>query len=100
MTSEKRQLADGWAYVFRHRRLGILGRLRLQDLPHGQSYLSCEVAGDPADPMTAERERILRPLGLALSALETALGSVADTAASVTPPASPPPGPMDCDPGS
>lgn len=91
VTSEKRRLADGWAYVFRHRRLGIVGRLLLQDLPHGQSQLRCEVAGDPDDPMTAERERIFRPLGLALSArLEAALGTVADQAAPVAPPPRPP----------
>ncbi len=90
VTSEKRRLADGWAYVFRHRRLGMLGRLLLQDLPNGQSHLRCEVAGDPADPMTAERGRILKPIGLALSArLEAALGSVAGVPLPLIPPASP-----------
>lgn len=90
VTSEKRPLADGWAYVFRHRRLGTLGRLLLQTLPNGQTHVSCEVAGDPADPMTAERGRIFKPIGLALSAqLEAALGSAAADAAPVTPPVSP-----------
>lgn len=49
VTSEKRPLAVGWAYNFRHRRLGVLGRLLIRYLPNGQSHLSYEVFGDPAD---------------------------------------------------
>jgi hypothetical protein len=91
VTSEEQRLADGWAYVFRHRRLGMLGRLLLQDLPSGQSHLRCDVAGDPGDPMTAERGRIFRPTGLALSAQPVAaLGSVAGVSVPPIPPALPP----------
>lgn len=91
VTSEKRRVADGWAYVFWHRRLGTLGRLLVRDLPTGQSSVSCEVAGDPADPMTEERGRIFKPLGLALIAeLEAAFGPAAGQMVPVTPPAASP----------
>ena len=75
----KRRMAYGWAYVFRHRTLGELGRIVLQDRPDGRCQLSCEVVGDPADPRTAERAAIFQPLGLALSArIEAATGPVTD----------------------
>ena len=51
----KQRLNDGWAYVFRHRTLGELGRILVQDTGDGHSRISCEVVGDPADPMTAKR---------------------------------------------
>jgi hypothetical protein len=61
---EKRRLCEAWAYVFRHRVLGELGRILLQELGDGRCHLSCEVVGDPADPMTARRMAIFEPLGL------------------------------------
>lgn len=62
---EKRPLPDaGWCYDFRHRTLGALGRILLQDLPGGGTHVSCEVAGDPADPRTVERRMIFGPLSL------------------------------------
>lgn len=57
---------DGWAYVFRHQELGLLGRLVVQGLPSGHCQVSCEVAGDPADPLTATRRAVLEPLTTAL----------------------------------
>src|SRR6516165_4152075 len=48
----KQRLGDAWAYVFRHRTLGELGRILLQDNRDGHCRISCEVVGDPADPMT------------------------------------------------
>lgn len=63
---EKQRLSYGWACVFRHGALGQLGRVVLQDKDDGRCQLSCEVMGDPADPMTAERRRIFEPLGLEL----------------------------------
>ena len=63
----KRRMAYGWAYVFRHRTLGELGRILLQDRPDGRCQLFCEVVGDPADPLTAARAAIFQPLALALS---------------------------------
>jgi hypothetical protein len=65
VTFEKRVLSQSsWSYDFRHRTLGVLGRILLQDLPRGRgTHLSCEMAGDPADPRTAERRAIFEPLG-------------------------------------
>lgn len=63
----KERLSSGWAYVFRHPELGDLGRLVLQGRPDGRTHLTCEVAGDPADPMTAKRAAIFQPLGLELA---------------------------------
>lgn len=62
VTFNKTMLPSGvWAYVFRHSTLGELGRLVL--LPHGdQTQFSCEVAGDPNDPMTNKRREILEPI--------------------------------------
>ena len=58
----------GWSYDFRHRSLGALGRILLQDLPGGRgTHVSCEVAGDPADLRTAERLAVFQPLGLEIT---------------------------------
>jgi hypothetical protein len=62
----KEQLPSGWAYVLRHTELGLLGRLVLQGLPSGHCQVSCEVAGDPADPLTAKRRAVLEPVTTAL----------------------------------
>ena len=69
ITFDKRPLpGGGWSYDFRHRTLGALGRILLQDLPDGRgTHVSCEVAGDPADLRTAERRAIFEPLGLEIS---------------------------------
>ena len=64
---QKERLSYGWAYVFRHTQLGNLGRIVLQGRPDGRTHLTCEVAGDPADPMTAKRAAIFEPLGLELA---------------------------------
>jgi hypothetical protein len=64
---EKQRLRGAWAYVFRHRALGELGRILLQELGDGRCHISCEVVGDPADPMTAQRLAIFKPLALALT---------------------------------
>ncbi len=66
VTSAKERLADGWAYVFRHRTLGLLGRLVLHEMQGSRTHISCEVAGDSADPMTAERAAIFQPLAVEL----------------------------------
>ncbi len=66
---DKRPLpGGGWSFDFRHRGLGALGRILLQNLPDGRGiHVSCEVAGDPADLRTAERRAIFEPLGLEIS---------------------------------
>ena len=63
----KQPWGDHWAYVFRHRTLGEIGRILLQGTTDGKCLVSCEVVGDPADPMTAERAAIFKPLGIKIS---------------------------------
>ncbi len=88
----KQRLADGSAYVFRHRTLGELRRILLQDRQDGRCQLSCEVVGDPADPMTAQRAAIFQLLGLELSArIEAATGGPATGAGAAPPPRPPAP---------
>ena len=58
---EKQRLSGAWAYVFRHRVLGELGRILLQELEDGRCHISCEVVGDPSDPMTTQRAEIFKP---------------------------------------
>jgi hypothetical protein len=90
----KERLDGGWAYVFRHRTLGELGRILLQDNRDGHCRISCEVVGDPADPMTEKRAEIFKPLGLALSRrLEALAGTISESEAA--PPPSRPSGPRD-----
>src|SRR3954469_20273541 len=87
----KERLADGWAYVFRHRSLGLLGRILLQDTGDGRSRVTCELAGDPADPMTARRAEVFKPLGLELAhRLESQVGTVPEALAAPPPPQPPP----------
>src|SRR6516225_9028043 len=64
---EKQRLSNAWAYVFRHRLLGELGRILLQELGDGRCHISCEMVGDPSDRMTTQREAIVKPLGLELT---------------------------------
>ena len=69
------QLANGFAFIFRHSELGELGRILLQERPDGQTQILCEVVGDPKDPMTAKRAAIFEPIGKELSAqIDQALG--------------------------
>ena len=66
VTMSKRLTPHGTAYVFRHHVLGQLGRVVLKDRPTGGCNVTCEVAGDPADPMTARRLEIFEPIGLGI----------------------------------
>jgi len=63
----KQPWGNSWAYVFRHRTLGELGRILLQGTTGGKCIVCTEVAGDPADPMTAKRAAIFKPLGIEIS---------------------------------
>jgi hypothetical protein len=75
----KQQMSYGWAYVFRHRLLGELGRIVMQDTGDGRTHISFEVVGDPADPQTAERAAIFQPLGMELAQrIEAITGPSAD----------------------
>lgn len=86
----KERLSDGWAYVFRHRTLGELGRILLQETEGGHCRISCEVVGDPSDPKTAERLALFKPLSLELAGhVEAAKGTVPEAEWGRLPP--PPP---------
>jgi hypothetical protein len=82
----KQSLPYGWAYVFRHRTLGELGRIVLEETGDGRTQLSLEVVGDPADPMTAERAAIFQPLGMELAQRMEAMTGPAPAGPPVTPP--------------
>jgi hypothetical protein len=62
VTVTRQTVADGVAYVFRHQQLGLLGQLIATEHPDQQTLLTAEVAGDPADRMTAARRALLEPL--------------------------------------
>ncbi len=71
----KEQLHGCEAYVFRHIKLGELGRIVVKELPNGHTYLSSEVAGDPDDPATETRKTIFAPLSKQItSIMESMLG--------------------------
>ena len=90
VSMQKEPRPSGWAYVFRHAELGLLGRLVLQGLPSGHCQVSCEVAGDPADPLTARRRAVLEPVTTELvRRLETQTSTVQGVPWG-TPPPSPP----------
>ena len=66
-----------------------LGRILLQELDDGRCH-SCEVVGDPSDPMTTQRTAIFKPLGLELTRqMEAAFGATPEEAGPVDPPARP-----------
>ena len=86
VSCHKHRLSDGWAYVFRHRTLGELGRILVQDTGDGHSRISCEVVGDPSDPMTAKRAEVFKPLGLELAQrVEALTGTVPESRAAPRP---------------
>jgi hypothetical protein len=88
---EKQRLSNAWAYVFRHRLLGEIGRILLQELGDGRCHISCEVVGDPSDPMTTQREAIFKPLGLELTRqMEAVMCRTPEDAGSVDIPPRPP----------
>ena len=90
VTVSKQVLQGGLAYVFRDRAIGELGRILVQDRGPGQCQISCEVVGDPNDPMTEVRAGIFKPLGKRLSdLLEMQIGSVPDSEHLGSPPVSP-----------
>jgi hypothetical protein len=92
VTMQKEQLPSGSAYIFRHAELGLLGRLVLQGLPSGHCQISCEVAGDPADPRTARRRQVLEPVTTALvQRLDAQTATVVALPWGTLPPSPPPP---------
>ena len=64
ITVDRRRTPGGaWAFVFRHAQWGEIGRIVPEERPSGGCLISCEVVGDPADPMTARRRALFEPLG-------------------------------------
>jgi hypothetical protein len=82
----KQLLPYGWAYVFRHRTLGELGRVVLEETGDGRTQLSIEVVGDPADPMTAKRAAIFQPFGMELAQRMEAITGPEPAGSPVPPP--------------
>ncbi len=75
VSCHKQQRSDCWAYVFRHKTLGELGRIVLKGLPQGHCHVSSEVAGDLDDPMTKVRKDLFAPLSDQVTeVLESTLG--------------------------
>ena len=62
VTVRKERHGDTWAHVFRHARLGDLGRVVLRPRPDGQTEFAAEIAGHPGDPMRPKREAVFGPL--------------------------------------
>lgn len=56
-------------YQFRHKSLGELGRLVLQDNADGQCHITSEVVGDLDDPMTKTRSELFLPISEKLTAV-------------------------------
>ncbi|UQW71917.1 hypothetical protein [Pseudomonas avellanae] len=71
----RQPLPEGMVYAFRDIDMGELGRLVIESTVDGETRISSEVAGDPQDPMTAQRLKVFEPISEALThRLETTLG--------------------------
>jgi hypothetical protein len=91
ITFEKHSLSGGgWSYDFRHHALGLLGRIMLRDLPDGRgTHISYEVAGDPADPRTAQRRILFEPIGMEIAQKMEQVTGPYEGQQPATPPAEP-----------
>jgi hypothetical protein len=70
---------------------GEIGRILLQELGDGRCHISCEVVGDPSDPMTTQRAAIFKPLGLQLTRqTEAVMGRTSEKVGSFDLPPRPP----------
>jgi hypothetical protein len=67
ITCRKEQSGTTIAYTLRHAAMGDLGRLVISDM-NGMSHFSSEVVGDPLDPLTKKRQKILEPITKAMIA--------------------------------
>src|SRR4051794_5696013 len=89
VTLSRQRLGDAHAYMFRHRALGELRRVLLQDNGDGHCRILCEVVGDSADPMTEKRAEVFKPLALSTTKhIDVLVGTVPE-AESQPPPARP-----------
>lgn len=80
-------MASSWIYLFRHQALGELGRIVLQEIANVRTHISCEVVGDPLDPMTVQRAKIFDPLSRELARrMEAATGPAPEASWTDSPP--------------
>lgn len=71
----KEQVGQYWAYIFRHNKLGDLGRIVVIGQPNGETKFNCELMGGPDDPMHEHRKAIFEPLSReVMTYVETQLG--------------------------
>jgi len=90
VSCHKQALSSGVAFVFRHRTLGELGRVVVEPRNNGATSLTCEVVGDPADPMTETRAEIFKPLGLELTGRVAAIAGASPDVHRIESPPFPP----------
>jgi len=64
-----------------HAQWGEIGRIVLEERQSGGRLISCEVVGDPADPMTARRRELFEPLGREVTRQLEALTGVGESVA-------------------
>jgi hypothetical protein len=96
ITFIKQPIKGGMVYQFRHKSLGDLGRLVLQDRANGQCHITSEVAGDPDDPTTKTRSEHFRPISEQLTAaLEASLSGKGRTPISLPTQVQTPPAPVE-----
>ena len=57
---KKEKRSFGWVYLFRHSKLGQIGRIVPRGRADGRTQITCEVTNDP---MTEKRAGIFKPLG-------------------------------------
>ena len=71
----KEFIGQYWTYIFRHNKLGDLGRIVVMGLPNGETKFNCELSGGPDDPLHKHRQAIFEPLSLEVMAfVESKLG--------------------------
>ena len=80
ITVTRQHFPNGMSYVFRDNQLGELGRLVVESTATGETRMTSEVAGFPADPMTQRRLEVLDPICKQLMGiLESIRGNGRDT---------------------
>lgn len=79
ITIHKESFGANWMYIFRHQKLGDLGRIVVQGQPNGETKFTSELSGGPDDPMHQKRKAIFEPLSKNVIAfVESKLGKGRD----------------------
>ena len=75
ITMRKEPFGSTYMYVFRHQKLGDLGRIIVQGQPNGETKFTTELSGGPDDPMHKKRKAVFLPLSEKVMAfVESKLG--------------------------